>query len=81
MIAKQRTKAAPRRRIGVASLLILLTTILVLASPLLAQRRQEPSGPPEIDYRPPWLAMLYAVVFIVAVAAVAFKHSKRTHLD
>ena len=29
----------------------------------------------------PWLAILYAVVCLGGIAAVAFKHAKRTHLD
>ena len=29
----------------------------------------------------PWLATLYGLVFAGAVAAAAFKNSKRTHLD
>ncbi|MFB3893459.1 MAG: hypothetical protein ACE15C_15705 [Phycisphaerae bacterium] len=28
-----------------------------------------------------WFAVLYAIVFVLAICAVSFKNSKRTHLD
>lgn len=28
-----------------------------------------------------WIAVLYSVVFVAAIAVVAFKNAKRTHLD
>ena len=28
-----------------------------------------------------WYAVIYAVVFVIAVCVVCFKNSKRTHLD
>jgi len=36
---------------------------------------------PELDYSPPWLSILYALVGTVAVCVPAFKNAKRTHLD
>ena len=35
----------------------------------------------ETDSRPPWLAMVFSLVFLGAVCAAAFKNAKRTHLD
>ena len=29
----------------------------------------------------PWIAILYAVVFLAGILVVAFKNAKRTHLD
>jgi hypothetical protein len=28
-----------------------------------------------------WFAVIYALVFVIAIAVVCFKNSKRTHLD
>ena len=64
---------------GILSYLFLtIVTASALPAAALAADGYEP---PEREYSPPWMAILYAVIFAAAVAAVAFKNSKRTHLD
>ena len=61
----------------------MLTTsgvLLCSAGMALAQRRPT-GGPPELEGRVPWLAILMTVLAFVLIALVAFKPSKRTHLD
>jgi len=36
---------------------------------------------PAKEAKKPWFVILYAIVFLLASLVVAFKHSKRTHLD
>ena len=57
-----------------ASLAALAATAGVAA----AQRAGEA---PVLDYNPPWLGILYSVVFLAGVAVVSFKNARRTHLD
>jgi len=52
---------------------------LICLSPALAASRSQ--GPPEIEWSPPWVAILYTIVFLVGICVVAFKNAKRTHLD
>jgi hypothetical protein len=36
---------------------------------------------PDIEEMPPWWPILYMIVFVLGIAVVGFKSSKRTHLD
>ena len=36
---------------------------------------------PALEDRVPWLAVIYLLVCLAGVCAVAFKNAKRTHLD
>ena len=60
------------------SILCVVLACGVLAAPAWAA---EDYTAPEIDSTPPWPAILFTVVFVVAACAVAFKSSNRTHLD
>ena len=53
-------------------------SLTVLVTPLLAARDDRP---PTIDPKPPWSAIVFSFLFTVAVCVVAFKNSRRTHLD
>ena len=53
-------------------------TLLVAATTLLAR---DDSTIPQREATVPWLAILYGLVCLAGVCAVAFKHSRRTHLD
>lgn len=41
----------------------------------------DPYSSPEKDKTLPWIAILYAVVFVAGIGLVASKNAKRTHLD
>ena len=55
-----------------------VVSLTVLVTPLLAARADRP---PTVESKPPWLAIVFSFVFTVAVCVVAFKNSRRTHLD
>ncbi len=53
---------------------------LAAATPLMGAGRDR-YQPKAIDSTPPWAAIMFSVIFLVAVCAPAFKSSNRTHLD
>jgi hypothetical protein len=37
--------------------------------------------PPSIESTPPYIAIVFSLVFLIAICAAGFKRSRRTHLD
>jgi hypothetical protein len=56
-----------------------IVTVVCLSAP--AQAKDEYSPVPVLEYKVPWWCIIYTGVFLVASLAVAFKNSRRTHLD
>jgi len=58
---------------------------VLLAAVLLLTAGQALAGDgyysPDLDYSPPWLSTLYALVATAAICVPAFKNARRTHLD
>ena len=52
---------------------------LVLCGTAMAGDGHTPA--PVVDKPIPWIAILYAVVFLLGIVVIAFKGTKRTHLD
>ena len=75
---KKKTITAPSWLLGV---LPAVTVLALLAGPAFAQRRVNPNVLPELDYSPPWVGILYTLIFIAGIVVVGFKNARRTHLD
>ncbi len=61
-------------------ILVAAATLLLLALPAIAADSDGLQGKPK-DTSVSWAAIAYSAVFAAAIAVVAFKNSKRTHLD
>ena len=58
-----------------------VVSILVPAMTALAQDRYGRGGPAEDKPEILWAPWLFTVVFLAAIAVLAFKNARRTHLD
>ncbi len=61
--------------------IVTLWTALVLAGAALVARAGDGYDIPTTERKVDWIAIAIAVVALVAVSALAFKNSKRSHLD
>lgn len=61
--------------------LILAVVLLVLTPAAMATTDGYVSEAPAIEQPPPWIAIVFSVVGLAAIAVVGFKNPNRTHLD
>ena len=59
----------------------LVWTAFVIAAVGAAAWAEDGFEPPEIESTTHWYAIVAAVVALLAICVLAFKNSKRTHLD
>ena len=62
-------------------LILLLTLTAVMPAAVALAGRADGYEAPEIEAKPPWVAILYVFIALAGICVVGFKNAKRTHLD
>jgi len=62
-------------------LFIVIALLAVMLLPVAGYAEEDGYVAPSVEPQRPWPAIAISAVFLCAVCGIAFKNSKRTHLD